>query len=116
MKKRVLVTGSTGGIGKETAKRLARKGWRVIVHGRNREKIDAAVFHLRETTRNPAITGVAGDLSSLKEVWTMSQACLKRFDTLDCIINNAGVFQDRYESSADGCKMTFAVNHLVLFS
>ncbi|MBW1659625.1 MAG: SDR family NAD(P)-dependent oxidoreductase, partial [Deltaproteobacteria bacterium] len=115
MEKRVLITGATDGIGRETAKRLATKGWHVILHGRNEAKVAAVVRHIREAAGKEAIEGVAGDLASLKEVAALAEKCRERFDRLDGLIANAGVFRTRFERSADGYELTFAVNHLAHF-
>ena len=115
MGKRVLITGSTDGIGRETALQLARKGWDVVIHGRKEERVAAAVERIRQTTGNPDITGVVGDLASLKAVTALAATCLERFERLDALVANAGVFQTRFERSADGYEMTFAVNHLAHF-
>jgi len=115
MEKRVLITGSTDGIGRETAVRLAGKGWRVVIHGRNEAKMGATTRHVREITGNERIEGVAGNLASLREVSALAENCWGRFESLDCLIANAGVFKARFERSADGYEMTFAVNHLAHF-
>ncbi|WP_231902181.1 SDR family NAD(P)-dependent oxidoreductase [Neptuniibacter pectenicola] len=46
MKKTILITGSTDGIGLETAKLLARKGHNILIHGRNKTKLNKAYEHL----------------------------------------------------------------------
>jgi len=115
MGKRVLITGSTDGIGRKTALQLARKGWDVVIHGRKEERVAATVERIRQDTGNPDITGVVGDLASLKAVTALAATCLERFERLDALVANAGVFQTRFERSADGYEMTFAVNHLAHF-
>lgn len=113
--KKVLITGSTDGIGRQTAFVLARKGYHVIIHGRNEEKVDETIRAIRDTLDNLDIEGVAGDFSSLRDVQKLSEACSRRFGHLDRLINNAGIFQIRFERSVDGYEMTFAVNHLAHF-
>ncbi len=113
--KKVLITGSTDGIGRQTAFVLAWKGYHVIIHGRNEEKVDETIRTIRDTSDNPDIEGVVGDFSSLKDVQELSEACSRRLGHLDRLINNAGIFQSRFERSADGYEMTFAVNHLAHF-
>lgn len=115
MKRVVLITGSTDGIGKQTALNLAQKGYHVIVHGRNQEKVDEAVRTVQKATGNPDVEGIIGDLASLGEVDKMAGACQRRFERLDRLINNAGIFQSRLEKSVDGYEMTFAVNYLAHF-
>lgn len=68
MAKTILVTGSTDGIGKETARELAQEGARVIVHGRSPAKVDAALEDLRTTTEGAALESVTADFGSLADV------------------------------------------------
>ena len=115
MKRNVLITGSTDGIGRQTALQLARKGYQVIIHGRNEGKVRAAVTEIQQATGNADVTGVVGNLASLNEVSALARDIRERFDVLDVLINNAGVFQTHFERSKDGYEMTFAVNHLAHF-
>ncbi len=115
MKRNVLITGSTDGIGRQTALQLAGKGYRVIIHGRNEGKVRATVAGIQQATGNAGVTGVIGNLASLKEVQSLARDIREQVDALDVLINNAGVFQTHFERSKDGYEMTFAVNHLAHF-
>ena len=64
----VLVTGSTDGIGKETALGIARMGARVLLHGRNAEKGSRVAEEIREKSGNDDIEFFLADFSSQKEV------------------------------------------------
>ena len=119
---RILVTGSTDGIGLETACELAELGHRVIVHGRSNEK--AASARKRVASRASAnVSGgeaggaetVIGDLSSLKEVDAMAREINERFPDLRVVVANAGVTTKTRRESVDGHELTFAVNHLAHF-
>ena len=112
----VLVTGSTDGIGKETARRLARMGASVLVHGRSRERAEEAVFELRGETGDEELGLVVGDLSSMEEVRGMAgQVREAGRGRLDVLINNAGVVAEGRTKTEDGHELTFAVNHLAPF-
>lgn len=111
----VLVTGSTDGIGKQTALDLAKMGAHVIVHGRNEIKAIAAMRELKEASGNDNLHSVAADLSSLAQIREMSETIHKRFDRIDVLINNAGVYKTKRELSIDGYELTFAINHLAYF-
>jgi NAD(P)-dependent dehydrogenase (short-subunit alcohol dehydrogenase family) len=110
----VLVTGATGGIGRLTAEALARRGARVLVHGRTAAKVDATVQAL-----GAAATGLVADLSSLEETAALAGTIAGRAPDLDVLINNAGVGfgRDRHlrEQSRDGFELRFAVNYLAPF-
>ena len=111
----VLVTGATDGIGRETAHELARRGARVIVHGRNREKAEAVARELEGIAEGSAAAPLVGDLSSLEEVRRVAEEALARGERVDVLLNNAGVYMNEPQVSRDGFEMTFAVNHLAPF-
>src|SRR6185437_11011730 len=97
-----LVTGATGGIGRETAKALARQpDATVLVHGRSPERTAAVAAQLGG---EPFVA----DLSSLDEVRRLADDVLARYDGIDVLVNNAGVIFARPET-------VFTVNHLAPF-
>ncbi len=104
----VLVTGATTGIGARTATSLAEAGARVLVHGRDRARIEAVAR---------AVGGVplAADFASLADVRAMAAQVLRATDRLDVLVNNAGLMRDRPVLTADGYETTFQVNHLAPF-
>lgn len=111
----VLVTGATDGIGKETASRLSRLGYRVIVHGRTKEKAKAAAREISDESGNEVQDIAAADFSSLEEVSDMARGILENYEKLDVLINNAGIYKKHFETSREGFELTFAVNHLAPF-
>lgn len=106
--KTVLVTGATDGIGRATARELAARGWRVLVHGRNPATAARAA---REIDATP----VAGDFSRLAEVVALAEQVRDAAPTLDALVNNAGIYPSRREVSDDGFELTMAVNHFAPF-
>jgi NAD(P)-dependent dehydrogenase (short-subunit alcohol dehydrogenase family) len=108
----VLVTGSTDGIGKATALALARAGRHVIVHGRNRPRVDAALAELRAAAPDAELDGISFDLGTVASVKKGVKTLLERVTTLDVLINNAGIFAGERVVTEDGVEATFAVNHL----
>lgn len=113
--KTILITGSTDGIGKETARQLAKLGATVIVHGRSVERCEAARDEIRAATGNPNVDLVAADLSSQQQVRQMAADILARYDRLHVLINNAGVILLQRQCTVDGLETSFAVNHLAPF-
>ncbi len=108
----VFVTGSTGGLGRVVALRLAGQGDHVIVHGRNVERGAEVVEEVRATGSGSARFYQA-DLGSFDEVRALAAAVRRDYPRLDVLVNNAGVLLDggRLES-ADGHELHFHVNYL----
>ena len=110
--KRVLITGSTDGIGKQTAIDLANMGLFVIIHGRNEEKTLDALSEVKEITGSDLLDSVYGDLSSFDQIRDISNQLHNKFDYLDSLINNAGVNFWEKRISKDGFELTLVVNYL----
>lgn len=113
--KTALVTGATDGIGIPTAIELARRGYRVVLHGRREERIAAALETVRQVVPAAALETARADLSSLTEVRAMAEDLRGRFSELHVLVLNAGVFAKNGERSRDGFELTIAVNHLAHF-
>ncbi len=111
----VMVTGATDGIGKVTARELARMDANVIVVGRNRAKCEAAVVEIRAQTGNASVEFLLADLSSQREVRVLVEQFKQRYAQLHVLVNNAGAFYLDRRASADGIELTFALNHLGYF-
>ena len=109
-----LVTGSTDGIGRQTALGLARQGATVLVHGRDREKGQALADRIeRETDGSAAL--LLADFADQGAVRELAGTIAERYDRLDVLVHNAGAtFQERGETDA-GIERTFAINHLAPF-
>jgi NAD(P)-dependent dehydrogenase (short-subunit alcohol dehydrogenase family) len=110
-----LVTGSTDGIGRETALGLARLGGRVLLHGRDPRKGRTVLEELRRKTGNENLELFWADLSSQRQVRSMAAEIKRRHGRLHVLLNNAGVFMKERRLTEDGFEMTFAVNHLAPF-
>jgi NAD(P)-dependent dehydrogenase (short-subunit alcohol dehydrogenase family) len=112
-----LVTGSTDGLGKAVAMKLAQAGAHVIVHGRNRERGAAVVSAINELKAGGAMF-YAADFSSLAEVRKFATAVLADHKRLHLLINNAGIGSANPDGnmarqvSTDGFEQRFAVNYL----
>ena len=109
----MLVTGSTDGLGREVARRLAATGAHVIVHGRNQERGTALVAEITRAGRGSAAF-YAADLASFDEVRSLANAILRDYDRIDVLVNNAGIWLNRSERSLseDGHELHLAVNYL----
>lgn len=111
----VLVTGASSGIGRETARALARAGATVVLVSRASGPGAAVTDGLRRETGNDRLHFLGADLSSLAEVRRLAAAFNARFGQLDVLVNNAGAFFPSRTLTADGYETTFALNHLSYF-
>lgn len=113
----VLITGSTSGLGREVAYRLASTGAHVIVHGRNVERGREVVARITEEGVGSA-RFIRADLASLAEVRELAETVLRDDERLDLLVNNAGIGSrvpaERLVSE-DGHELRFAVNYLSHF-
>ncbi len=109
-----LVTGATDGVGRVVAKELGKQDWRVLVHGRNRERGEALVREIEQA--GGKATFLAADLSSLADVRRLADAVKKGTGRLELLINNAGIGTTGAApgrlTSQDGHELRFAVNYL----
>jgi NAD(P)-dependent dehydrogenase (short-subunit alcohol dehydrogenase family) len=108
----VLVTGSTDGIGRQTARALAAAGATVILHGRSKPKVEAALTALREELPGATLEGVAFDLGNLASVRRGAEELLAKTPALHVLVNNAGIFATERVLTADKLELTLAVNHV----
>lgn len=86
--RKALVTGSSAGIGAATAKRLAREGAAVAVHGRNRERAEAVAGEIRKAGGRACVA--IGDLKKPDEAAKVCEIVDKEFGDINILINNAG--------------------------
>ncbi|SFD82260.1 NAD(P)-dependent dehydrogenase, short-chain alcohol dehydrogenase family [Chitinophaga sp. CF118] len=112
----VLITGATGGIGKAAAIALAKWGFTVVIHGRNRQKTEQVCEEIKAATGNNKIDMIVANLFSLKDVRSMANTFKQKYKRLDVLINNAGgiMGKDR-EITTDGVEKTIAINLLAPF-
>jgi NAD(P)-dependent dehydrogenase (short-subunit alcohol dehydrogenase family) len=113
--KTILITGATDGIGKQTALELLKNGHHIILHGRTSASAERAAEELAALVGDKNIDTVSADFGDLAQVKEMAIAILEKSTKLDVLINNAGIYQNSFELSAQGYELTFAVNHLAHF-
>ncbi|GAA6110769.1 retinol-DH_like_SDR_c domain-containing protein isoform X2 [Tachysurus ichikawai] len=108
----VLITGANTGIGKETAKDMAKRGARVVMACRDLSRAEKAAEEIRCSTGNGNLVVRHLDLASLFSVRQFAQDYISTEDRLDILINNAGVMMCPHSLTVDGYETQFAVNHL----
>ncbi len=116
--KTVLITGSTDGVGRYVAAKLAAAGAKVLIHGRDSGRGKALADEIKRAGRDEAVFYQA-DLSSLAGAGELAEAVLADNTRLDIFISNAGIGSQNdgpaRQISADGHELRFAVNYLAGF-
>lgn len=108
----ILVTGSTGGIGKEAAAALARMGAQVILTGRDAARASAAAEELRKATENDRVDALTADVTSQHELRSLADQVAERYGALHALVNNAGVNPPGRLLTDEGIESAFAGNVL----
>jgi NAD(P)-dependent dehydrogenase (short-subunit alcohol dehydrogenase family) len=110
-----IVTGSSSGIGKETAAELAGMGATVIMLVRNRERGESAMQEILRRFPDAKLELLVADLSIVNEIRRAAAEFKTRHERLDVLVNNAGGVSGKRTLTPDGLEMTFAVNYLAPF-
>lgn len=107
----ILITGASDGIGKETAKALAKQGHTIIMHGRNPQKTKSAYEEVKAESGNNDIEYLTADFLSLAELKNFADKIQQKYDRLDVLVNNAGAqFTGKRETTVDGHEKTMTIN------
>ena len=112
--KNVIITGANSGLGFETAKKIAKeKEYRIILACRNAEKAETAKERIIAETGNENVEFMILDTSLLSSVRAFTQEYLSKYDTVDVLINNAGISAMRESGTTEeGFEVVFATNYL----
>lgn len=110
--KTVLITGATGGIGKETAIGLAQRGATVVITGRDRARGEAGLAEIKQRSGNTDVALLLADLSRQADIRRLAETFNAQHDRLDVLINNVGGLYSARWLTADGIEATLAMNHL----
>ncbi|NTF82180.1 SDR family NAD(P)-dependent oxidoreductase [Agrobacterium rhizogenes] len=115
--KTILITGSTDGVGRRVAERLAAAGGKVLVHGRDQARAKSLLAGIHDAGGKAVF--YPADLSSLDETRALADAIERDHDRLDILVNNAGIGTGGGNAgrqvSRDGHELRFAVNYLAGF-
>lgn len=109
-----VITGATSGIGLTAAGQMSGMGARVVLVGRNRGKLDAAVQRVAALADGD-VAGYQADLSSLEQVRRLADELLSEEQRIDVLVNNASVLVPERSVSVDGFELTLATNLLSTF-
>ena len=113
MVKTILITGSTDGIGKHLAKKLASEGHHVILHGRNPQKLELATQEVRAVSLRGRVSSYLADFSNLEDVYRFVGEIKRDFQSIDVLFNNAGLYAGKErKASAENVELTFMLSVL----
>lgn len=107
-----VITGANQGIGRATAKGLARAGFETVLLCRTREKAERAVAELSAETRLERFLPAAAELTDPAQIERAAAEILDRFKLVHLLVNNAGIVNRQYAETDEGFEETLAVNHL----
>lgn len=111
-KKVFVVTGATSGIGKALAADLAKTGETVVIVARDAERGKETLDELSRGIQSEIFDLQLCDLSVLSSVRNLAEILKSRYEAIDVLINNAGVYRRRRGVTVDGFEEMFAANHL----
>ena len=110
-----LVTGSTSGIGKVTARELANRGASVVLVSRSRAKGEATQAEIKQATGNQQVELLIADLSVMEDVRRLAVEFQHTHSHLHLLVNNAGCAYPTRTITSEGFEATLAVNYLAPF-
>ena len=110
--KTVLITGADGGIGSETTKALAKKGATIIMACLDLNDATPVYQDIKQESGNENIEMMQVDLASLSSTRKFARQFSQKYQQLNVLINNAGVFCWKREETEDGFEKTIGINHL----
>jgi NAD(P)-dependent dehydrogenase (short-subunit alcohol dehydrogenase family) len=111
-----VVTGANTGLGYETATALAAKGAHVVLAVRNLEKGKAAADLIARAHPGASVAIQELDLTSLHSVRAAADQLRSDHESIDLLINNAGVMMTPKSTTKDGFELQFGTNHLGHFA
>jgi NAD(P)-dependent dehydrogenase (short-subunit alcohol dehydrogenase family) len=106
-----VVTGASHGIGFETARQLAQRGYDLVAVARRGDPLRRGAARIGAETERE-VTPVEADLASQDEVRALARELGDRYSSLDVLVNNAGIFPGRRSVTADGVERCLAINYL----
>lgn len=115
MKRAILITGATDGIGKELVKTAAQKGFEITAHGRNDKKLALLRDEILSQNSDAVMHLLKADYTNLSQTAETFKNYKKEHGMPDVLINNAGLISDKKVLTKDNFELTFQVNHLAPF-
>lgn len=114
--KTAVITGANSGIGYEIALELYKSGAHVILACRDRNKAQQAVVQILSSSEKGTVRAAHLDLADLDSVKSFSEWLSDQYNSLDILINNAGVMYPPAATTVTGYELQFATNFLGHFA
>ncbi|NTU60720.1 MAG: SDR family NAD(P)-dependent oxidoreductase, partial [Caldiserica bacterium] len=113
--KTVVITGATSGLGRESAKEIARMGATVALTGRNKQKLEQTVEDITKQVPGAKLDTFVCDQSQMSQVRELAEQLLAKYPKIDVLMNNAGISCQKPQITSEGLEHVFATNHLSSF-
>jgi NAD(P)-dependent dehydrogenase (short-subunit alcohol dehydrogenase family) len=107
-----VITGVTSGLGKAIAHELAKTGETVVMVARDPDRGEQVVKEISAATQNPNLDLQLCNLANLSSVRNLATIIMSRYNHVDVLINNAGIYSKDRKTTVDGFETMFATNHL----
>lgn len=114
--KTAVLTGGNSGIGKATAIELAKKGYRIIIHGKDPDKTKKAAEEIKTVSGNNNIDFISADVSTLRGMKQLADAIKQKTDTINALVLSTGVILPKHILTEDGLEMGFVIQYLSRFA
>ena len=107
-----VITGATSGIGKALALAVAKTGETTVIVARAAERGQAVLKEIKSLTQNSNVDLQLCDLSVLSSVRNLAEILKSKYEKINVLINNAGIYKRKRVVTVDGFEEMFAANHL----
>ena len=112
----IIVTGANSGIGYESAREFTRKGAEVIVASRDPIKAERSILNIKEEIPGAKLEFIELNLANLDSVRKFAEKFKSKHNSLDILLNNAGIMLIPFGKTVDGFENTVGTNHLGHFA
>jgi len=110
--KTAIITGAAGGIGQEITKAVVRAGYHVVMACRDITKAEKKRTEILSGYKEGSIEVISLDLSSLDSVNSFAAVIAEKFDSIDLLMNNAGIIPGCFQQTVDGFEQAACVNYI----
>jgi NAD(P)-dependent dehydrogenase (short-subunit alcohol dehydrogenase family) len=114
--KTAVITGGNSGIGKAVATALAKKGYRVIIHGRDEQKTIRAAEEIRRDSGNTRVEYIAEDVSLISGMKSLAEKIRQKTTSIEALVLSTGIILPKQVITADGLEAGFAIQYLSRFT